>query len=152
MRTIARFVVPFAAAMGLAMAFGPAAGAATSGFGARPVTQAVNFATDFSIVNGCNGSTVDTTGHGTVTTTTVGQRTTVTIVDRESGDGYQLAIAGGAEFKALASTYLVPVKALWVNRDPALDFHASYSYTVTVNSKNAATSFLVYGVSGTCGL
>jgi len=143
--------MPFAAAIGLAVAFGPAAGATTTGFGPHPV-QAVNFSTSFSITSPCNGSTVDTTGHGTVTTTTLGHHTTAAIVDHESGDGYQFVTEGAAVFDALASTYSVPVRALWLDRDPRLDFHSSFDYVVTVNSENAATSFLVSGVSGTCGV
>jgi hypothetical protein len=152
MRTFARFVMPFAAAIGLAVAFGPAAGATTTGFGARPITHVVNFPTTFSLTSPCDGDAVDTTGHGTVITTTLGQQTTITIVDRESGDGYQLVTQGEARFDALASEYSVPARSLWVNRDLGLDFHASFAFTVTVNSENAATDFSVQGVQGTCGV
>lgn len=152
MITFGRFAVPFVAAIGLTFAFGPAAGASTAGFGPLPVTHAVNFSTSFSIINPCNDKTVDTAGHGTVTTMTAGQHTTATIVDVQSGDGYQLTTVGGAQFDALAAKYSVPVRSLWENRDPRLDFHASFDFTVTVNSKNAPTSFLVSGVSGTCGI
>jgi len=152
MKTFARFAVPFAAAIGLTLAFGPAAGASTAGFRPRPVTQTVNFSTSFSIANPCKTGSADTTGHGAVTTTTAGPYTTISLVDHESGDGYQLDTVGAAKFDAIASTYSVPVKSLWINRDPRLDFHASFDFTVTVNSENAATSFLASNVTGTCGI
>jgi hypothetical protein len=151
MRAFARFVMPFAAAIGLTVAFGSAAGATTTGF--VPVVQVVNFPTGFSITNPCNGAAVDTTGHGTVSTTTLGQHTAVSIADIESGDGYLFIQHGLASFNSLASQYLVPVKATWFDSaDPALNFHASYKETVTVNSRNRPTDFFVTGVSGTCNI
>jgi hypothetical protein len=152
MRTFARFVMPFAAAIGLAVAFGPAAGATTTGFG-FPGVQVVNFSTGFSTTSPCNGSTVDTAGNGTVITTAVGERALVSISDRESGDGYDFTTYGVASFHSLAPEYLVPVRAIWIDpTDMALDFHASFRYTVTVNSRNRPTSFLVGPITGTCGI
>jgi hypothetical protein len=65
---------------------------------------------------------------------------------------FAAAIGLAVAFGPAASTYSVPVRALWLDRDPRLDFHSSFDYVVTVNSENAATSFLVSGVSGTCGV
>jgi hypothetical protein len=152
MRTFARFVMPFAAAVGLAVAFGPAAGATTTGFRV-PGVQVVNFPTSFSLTSPCNGSTVDTAGSGTVITTAIGERALVSISDRESGDGYDFTTYGVASFRSLAPEYLVPVRATWIDpTDMALDFHASFRYTVTVNSRNTPIGFFVSGVTGVCGI
>ncbi len=144
-----RYALPLAAVIGATLAFAPTAGATT----AAPIVQSVSFSTSFGTTNACNGMQVDTAGRGTVTVTTAGQHTTITIRDNETGDGFDFITVGTGQFDSLASEYLVPVESRWLNlRDPALDFRASFDYTVTVNGNNTPLSFGVGPITTTCDL
>jgi len=143
------------AAFGLALALAPAAGASTvkPTPPAKPVTQTLSAATSFFDYSPCNGSPVNTTGHGFARTITDGQRTAVIVSDVQSGDGYQLFISGIGSFSSLSYSYTVHGEATWINQTKRSEsFHALDTIVVSVTSTNDPTGFNSVQVSLKCGL
>lgn len=141
-----------AAFCGLAVAFAPAAGAATFQ-PARPVIQRFALATSHTVTDPCNGAAVSTSGHGHAVTVTRGQHTTIAVTDTESGGGFIMSAAGFERSRALSATYPVHAEGLWIDpTDPTLDFRASITVTVDVSSANAPVGYTATLDSTTCGL
>ncbi len=149
MKAFVRYGVPVAAVIGLAVAVAPAAGA--SAF--RPVTRVASISTAFEVSSGCDSAVVSTTGHAVLTTTTEGQHTVASLEDSESGDGYDMVIAGSGAFDRLASSYTFEAEGIWIDlRHPAESFHGLVTEVFYVTGSNAPSGVEATGVSLRCGL
>lgn len=142
-----------AGALTLAVALAPAVQASTFKSPAKPVTQTISFPTSFGADSPCDGSLIDTTGHGSATTITSGQRTTVVISDFESGDGYQFIEVGTGTFSSLSSSYTIKGEVTWIDlKHLAKSFHGPMTATLSVSSSNAPEGFSSAPTSLKCGL
>jgi hypothetical protein len=153
MKTLARYAVLVAAAIGLATAFAPSAGASTSGI----TFHSVAIRTSFSTVSPCNGQTVNTKGIGIasieVDQSAGGSVVRVTAEDGESGGGYDFSEFSEDYFDGLSSSYTFAGTVVEFNQHvPADSFYESVSVNVSTRDGDVPTGFHSVVLSATCGL
>jgi hypothetical protein len=149
MKALARFAVPIAAAIGLAMATAPSAGASPSGV----TSHTVAIRTSFTNVSPCNGRTFDTRGIGIATIEVNGSEVRVTADDTESGGPYIFSEFAEDYFDGLSSSYTFPATILLFNQSvPSQSFYESASVTVSTRDGDVPTGFHSVVLSANCGL
>jgi hypothetical protein len=149
MKTLARYAVPVAAVIGLAMVFAPSAEARTIG----PSTHTIAIRTSFSTVNPCNGQTVNTRGLGIASITVNGSQVHVGAIDGESGGPYDFSEVAEGFFNGLSSSYTIPAVVVEFDQSvPADSFYESVSVNVSTRGGDVPTGFHSAVLGATCGL
>jgi hypothetical protein len=149
MKALARFAVPIAAAIGLAMAAAPSAGASP----AAVTSHTVAIRTSFTNVSPCNGRTFTTHGIGIATIEVNGSEVRVTVDDDEAGGYYVFSEFAEDYFDGPSSSYTFPATILLFNESvPSQSFYEKANVTVSTTGGDVPTGFHSVVLSSSCGL